>query len=226
MISRRFLMWSVCRNIYHKLEFSPVYKWGSEVEILRLGAISETNRWAACISVLAIAFSDYAIINWGTARRHHLDCFSSQILSRITTWHKTPLDVLLARPHHPDQSIYTMLVPIFAKKMYFFNGRREIKKKGSFFMHEIAKFWRRSNEKYDVQRKMSSVWNSYSHFHKKGFFISHNDKEKHCAEKGKGVGGGGGAARSTLLQLHLHYRLNIWLQWSGQRQPQDKTRNI
>ena len=29
---------------------------------------------------------------------------------------------------------------------------------------------------------------------------------------------------SALLQLHLHSRLNIWLQWIRQRQPQDNTR--
>ena len=29
-----------------------------------------------------------------------------------------------------------------------------------------------------------------------------------------------------LLQLHLHSRLNAWHQWIGQRQLQDKTRNI
>ena len=31
---------------------------------------------------------------------------------------------------------------------------------------------------------------------------------------------------SALLQLHLHSRLNIWIQWIGQRQPEDQTRNI
>ena len=31
---------------------------------------------------------------------------------------------------------------------------------------------------------------------------------------------------SALLQLHLHSRLDTWLQWIGQRQLQDKTRNI
>ena len=31
---------------------------------------------------------------------------------------------------------------------------------------------------------------------------------------------------SALLQLHLHSRLNTWLQWIGQRQLQDETRNI
>ena len=30
----------------------------------------------------------------------------------------------------------------------------------------------------------------------------------------------------ALLQLHLHSRLNTWLQWIGQRQLQDETRNI
>ena len=29
-----------------------------------------------------------------------------------------------------------------------------------------------------------------------------------------------------LLQLNLHFRLNTWLQWIGQRQLQDETRNI
>ena len=28
------------------------------------------------------------------------------------------------------------------------------------------------------------------------------------------------------VQLHLHSRLNTWLQWIGQKQLQDKTRNI
>ena len=31
---------------------------------------------------------------------------------------------------------------------------------------------------------------------------------------------------SALLQLHLRYRLNIWLQWIGQRKLQGDTRNI
>ena len=31
---------------------------------------------------------------------------------------------------------------------------------------------------------------------------------------------------SALLQLHLHSQLNTWLQWIGQRQLQDETRNI
>ena len=31
---------------------------------------------------------------------------------------------------------------------------------------------------------------------------------------------------SALLQLHLHSRLNTWLQWIGQYQLQDETRNI
>ena len=31
---------------------------------------------------------------------------------------------------------------------------------------------------------------------------------------------------SVLLQPHLHSRLNIWLQWIGQRQLQDETRNL
>ena len=31
---------------------------------------------------------------------------------------------------------------------------------------------------------------------------------------------------SALLQLHLHSQLNTWLQWTGQRQLQDETRNI
>ena len=31
---------------------------------------------------------------------------------------------------------------------------------------------------------------------------------------------------SALLQLHLRFRLNTWLQWIGQRQLQDDTRNI
>ena len=31
---------------------------------------------------------------------------------------------------------------------------------------------------------------------------------------------------SALLQLHLNFRLNIWLQWTGQRQLQDRTRII
>ena len=31
---------------------------------------------------------------------------------------------------------------------------------------------------------------------------------------------------SALLQLHLHFRLNAWLQWTGQRQLQGGTRNI
>ena len=31
---------------------------------------------------------------------------------------------------------------------------------------------------------------------------------------------------SALLQLHLHSQLNTWLQWIGQKQLQDKTRNI
>ena len=31
---------------------------------------------------------------------------------------------------------------------------------------------------------------------------------------------------SALLQLHLHSQLNTWLQWIGQRQQQDETRNI
>ena len=31
---------------------------------------------------------------------------------------------------------------------------------------------------------------------------------------------------SALLQLHLHSRLNIWLDWIGQRQLQGETRNI
>ena len=31
---------------------------------------------------------------------------------------------------------------------------------------------------------------------------------------------------SALLQLHLHSRLNTRLQWTGQGQPQDETRNI
>ena len=30
---------------------------------------------------------------------------------------------------------------------------------------------------------------------------------------------------SALLQLHLHSQLNTWLQWIGQRQLQDETRN-
>ena len=29
-----------------------------------------------------------------------------------------------------------------------------------------------------------------------------------------------------LLQLHLYSRLNTWLQWIGQKQPDDETRNI
>ena len=36
----------------------------------------------------------------------------------------------------------------------------------------------------------------------------------------------GAAPTSALLQLHLHSQLNTWLQWIGQRQLQDKTRNI
>ena len=31
---------------------------------------------------------------------------------------------------------------------------------------------------------------------------------------------------SALLRLHLHSRLNSWLQWIGQRQLHDKTKNI
>ena len=31
---------------------------------------------------------------------------------------------------------------------------------------------------------------------------------------------------SALLQLHLHSQINTWLQWSGQKQRQDETRNI
>ena len=31
---------------------------------------------------------------------------------------------------------------------------------------------------------------------------------------------------SALLQLHLHSQLSTWLQWIGQRQLQDETRNI
>ena len=31
---------------------------------------------------------------------------------------------------------------------------------------------------------------------------------------------------SALLQLHFHFRLNAWLQWTGQRQLQGGTRNI
>ena len=31
---------------------------------------------------------------------------------------------------------------------------------------------------------------------------------------------------SALLQLYLHSQINIWLQWIGQRQLQDETRNI
>ena len=31
---------------------------------------------------------------------------------------------------------------------------------------------------------------------------------------------------SALLQLHLHSQLHTWLQWIGQRQLQDETRNI
>ena len=31
---------------------------------------------------------------------------------------------------------------------------------------------------------------------------------------------------SALLQLHLHSQFNTWLQWIGQRQLQDETRNI
>ena len=31
---------------------------------------------------------------------------------------------------------------------------------------------------------------------------------------------------SALLQLRLHSRLNTWLQWIGQKQLQDETRNI
>ena len=31
---------------------------------------------------------------------------------------------------------------------------------------------------------------------------------------------------SALLQLHFHSQLNTWLQWIGQRQLQDETRNI
>ena len=32
--------------------------------------------------------------------------------------------------------------------------------------------------------------------------------------------------QSALLQLHLHSRLNTWLQWFGQRLPQDWKKNI
>ena len=35
-----------------------------------------------------------------------------------------------------------------------------------------------------------------------------------------------GAYPAVLLQLHLHSQLNTWLQWIGQMQMQDKTRNI
>ena len=31
---------------------------------------------------------------------------------------------------------------------------------------------------------------------------------------------------SALLQLHIYVRLKTWLQWIGQRQLQDETRNI
>ena len=192
MISRRFLMWSVCRNIYHKLEFSPVYKWGSEVEILRLGAISETNRWAACISVLAIAFSDYAIINWGTARRHHLDCFTSQILSRITTWHKTPLDVLLARPHHPDQSIYTMLVPIFAKKKCIFSmGGAKSRKRGHFSCMKSRNFEGEVMRNTTYREKCLQFETVILTFTRKGSLSHITTKKSIVLKREKGLGGGG-----------------------------------
>ena len=35
-----------------------------------------------------------------------------------------------------------------------------------------------------------------------------------------------GALPAVLLQLHLHSQLNTWLQWIGQRQLQDESRNI
>ena len=35
-----------------------------------------------------------------------------------------------------------------------------------------------------------------------------------------------GASPVGVLQLHLHSQLNTWLQWIGQRQLQDETRNI
>ena len=107
---------------------------------------------------------------------------------------------------------YTTLVPTFAKKGVIFKRRREIKKKGWFFRHKSAKFWKRGNvlhvsawfhtldlgrvfkysfqithnEKHAVHRK---IFDTINPAFTKGYFILYNDnKIAFCYKKERFIG--------------------------------------